>query len=39
MLANSLAVIGPSWGLDQKRNGKELTLTNPTDHGINLQGK
>ena len=37
MLANSIAVIGLSWSLDQKRNGTELTLTNPTDHGINLQ--
>ena len=30
-----LAVIGLSWGLDQKRRGTELTLTNPADHGIN----
>ena len=36
MLVNSLEIIGLSWGLDQKRNGTELTLTNPTDHGIKL---
>ena len=35
MLVNSRAVIGFSWGLDQKKNGTELALTNPTDHGIN----
>ena len=39
MLANSLAVSGLSWGLDQKRNGTEPTLTNPTDHGIKLHRK
>ena len=33
-LANSLAVIGLSWGLDQKRNGLEPTPTTPTDPGI-----
>ena len=37
MLANSFAVIGLSWGLDQKRNGAEPTLTNQTDHWIKLQ--
>ena len=37
MLANSLAVIGLSWGLDQTRNGTEPTLTNPTDPGTKLQ--
>ena len=31
MLADSLAVIGLSWGLDQKRNGTEPAPTNPTD--------
>ena len=31
MLVKSRAVIGPSWGLNQKRNGAELTPTNPTD--------
>ena len=36
---NSLAVIGLSWCLDQKRNGTEHTLTNPTDHGIKLHRK
>ena len=35
MLADCLAVIGLSWGLDQKRSGTELTLTDQTDHGIN----
>ena len=39
MLANSLAVIGLSCGLDQKKNGTEPTLTNPTDHGIKLPRK
>ena len=37
MLAHSLAVVGLSWGLDQKRNGTELTLLNPTDPGTKLQ--
>ena len=37
MLANSLAVIGLSWGLGQKRNGTEPTPTNPTDPGTKLQ--
>ena len=37
MLADSLAVTGLSWGVDQKRNSTELTLTNPTDHGIHLK--
>ena len=36
-LANSLAVIDLSWGLDQRRNGAEPTLTNPTDPGTKLQ--
>ena len=31
------AVIGHSWGLDQKRNGSEPTTTNPTDPGTKLQ--
>ena len=35
MLADFLAVIGLSWGLDQKRSGTERTLTDVTDHGIN----
>ena len=39
MLTDSLAVIGLSWGLDQKRSGAEHTLTNPTDHGTKLQNK
>ena len=38
-LANSLAVVGLSWSLDQKRNGAEPTLTNPTDPGTKLQRK
>ena len=33
MLANSLAVIGLSWGLDHKKNGAERTLTNQMDPG------
>ena len=37
ILANSLAVIGLSWGLDQKRNGTEPTLTNPVDRGTKQQ--
>ena len=37
MLADCLAVIGLSWGFDQKRSGTELTLTDQTDHGINQQ--
>ena len=39
MLANSLAVIGLSWGLDQKRSGTEPTLINETDPGIEWQKK
>ena len=39
MLANSLAVIGVSWGLDQKKNGAEPFLTNQMDHGIQWQKK
>ena len=38
MLANSLAVIGLSWCLDQKRNGPEPTPTNQTDIRTKLQG-
>ena len=38
-LADSLAVIGPSWNLAQKRNGTEPTPTNPTDPGIEWQKK
>ena len=33
MLVNSLAVIGLSCSLDQKRNNTELTLADPTDLG------
>ena len=39
MLENSLAVIGLSWGLDQKKSGVEPTLTNQMDHGIEWQKK
>ena len=39
VLANSLGVIGLAWGLDQKRSGTELTLTNPTDPWIEWQKK
>ena len=39
ILVNSLAVIGLSWCLDQKRHATEPTLTNPTDHGIKLKRK
>ena len=39
MLANSLAVIGLSWGLDQKKNGAEPILTNQMDHGIERKKK
>ena len=39
MLADSLAVIGLSWGLDQMRSGTELTVTDLMDHGINMQRK
>ena len=38
-LANSLAVIGLSWGLDQKRSGAEPAPTQPTDPGIEWQKK
>ena len=38
-LVSSLAVIGLSWNLDQKRNGTEPTPTNPTDLGIEWQKK
>ena len=34
MLADSLAVVGHSWDLGQKRNGREPTLINRTDPGI-----
>ena len=37
MLENALAVIGLSWGLDQKRNGTELTPTNASDPGTEWQ--
>ena len=37
VIANSLAVIGLSWGLHQKRNGTEPTLTNLTDPRTKLQ--
>ena len=37
MLENSLAVIGLSWSLDQKRNGTEPAQINPTDRGIEWQ--
>ena len=37
MLVNSLAVIGLSWGLHQKRKGTEPTPTNPTDPGTEWQ--
>ena len=39
MLANSRAVIGLSWGLDQKKSGVEPTLTTPTDPGTVLHRK
>ena len=39
MLADSLAVVGLSWNLDQKRSGTEPTLVNPTDPGTKLQNK
>ena len=35
--ARRFPVIGLSWGLDQKKSGTKLTLTNSTEHGINLQ--
>ena len=38
-LASSLAVVGLSWGLDQRRNDTEPTQTNPTDPGTKLQRK
>ena len=37
VLADSLAVFGLSWSLDEKRVGTELTLTYLTDRGINQQ--
>ena len=37
LLANSLAVVGLSYCLDQKRNGTEPTPTNPTDPGSEWQ--
>ena len=39
MLANSLAVIGLSWTMDQKKSGTEPTLTNQMDHEIEWQKK
>ena len=37
MLGNSLAVIGLTWGLDQKKSGAAPTLTNQMGHGIEWQ--
>ena len=37
MLVNSLAVIGLSGGLDEKRNGTEPAPTTPTEPGTKLQ--
>ena len=37
MLAGSLAVVGHSWDLDQKRNGVEPILINQTEMGTELQ--
>ena len=39
MLANSLAVIGLPWGLDQKKGGTEPTLTNQMDPALERQKK
>ena len=39
VLVDSLAVVGLSWELAQKRNGTELALLNPTDPGTQLQKK
>ena len=39
MLAHSLAVVGFSWGLDQKKSGTEPTLTNQMEPGIEWQKK
>ena len=39
MLSNFLAVVGLSWGLDQKKIGVEPTLTNQMDRGIEWQKK
>ena len=39
LLVNSLAVIGLSRSLDQKRNNTELTLADPTDLWTKLQNK
>ena len=39
MLANSLAVIGLSWSVDEKKCGTEPTLTNQMDPGIEWQKK
>ena len=39
MLASSLAVVGLSWGLEQKKSGTELALTKQMDHGIEWQKK
>ena len=36
MLAGSLAVIGHSWDLDQKRNGTELILISLMEFGTKL---
>ena len=37
VLVDSLVVVGISWDLDQKRNGTELSLMNPTEIGTELQ--
>ena len=39
MFAKSLAVIGLSWGLDERKNGTEPTPTNQMDPGIEGQNK
>ena len=39
MLADSLAVVGHSWDLGQKRNDTEPTLINPTEPGTKLPNK
>ena len=39
MLADSLAVVGHSWDLGQKRNCTELPLINPTEPGTKLPNK
>ena len=39
MLVDSRAVMGLSWGLEQKRNGTEPTPSNPTDPGTEWKKK